>query len=205
MMKLYYMPGACSLATHILLREAGEAFELEKVGRDKKTERGSDFLLLNPKGYVPALQLDDGEIVTENIAIHPFIADRHPGHHLLPKHGTRERLRADELMGYITTEIHKTYSPLFNPATPPEGRQIAMDKLATRYAMMEELLADGRPYLTGQNFATVDAYLFTITRWAQPLNFDLSKYPNVLAFQKRVSERPAVRAALEAEGLAKAA
>ena len=120
MMKLYYMPGACSLATHILLREAGEKFELEKVGRDKKTEKGSDFLLLNLKGYVPALQLEDGEIVTENVVIHQFIADKHHGHHLLPKHGTRERLRADELMGYITTEIHKGYSPLFSPTTPEE-------------------------------------------------------------------------------------
>src|ERR1700761_4101485 len=135
MMKLYYMPGACSLATHILLREAGEKFELEKVGRDKKTEKGSDFLLLNLKGYVPALQLEDGEIVTENVVIHQFIADKHHGHHLLPKHGTRERLRADELMGYITTEIHKGYSPLFSPTTPEEVKKATKDKLATRYKL----------------------------------------------------------------------
>jgi glutathione S-transferase len=201
MMKLYYMPGACSLATHILLREAGEAFELEKVGRDKKTERGSDFLLLNPKGYVPALQLDDGEIVTENIAIHPFIADRHPGHHLLPKHGTRERLRADELMGYITTEIHKTYSPLFNPATPEEFKTATRDKLQQRYRLIEEQLSDGRSYLLGEHFTTPDAYLFTVSRWAANTGVDLSKFPNVLALMKRVGERPAVKAALEAEGL----
>ena len=154
---------------------------------------------------MPSLKLDDGTVLTEGPAIVQYVADQKPESKLAPPHGTKARLRQDELAVFISTEIHKTYSPLFNPATPPEGRQIAMDKLATRYAMMEELLSDGRPYLTGQTFATVDAYLFTITRWAQPLNFDLSKFPNVLAFQKRVAERPAVKAALEAEGLVKAA
>ncbi len=204
-MKLYYMPGACSLAAHIIMREAGHAVELERVGRDKKTEHGENFLEVTPKGYVPALRMDDGEILGENVVVHNYLADLKPESKLAPPHGTKARLRQDELAVFISTEIHKTYSPLFNPATPPEGRQIAMDKLATRYAMMEELLSDGRPYLTGQTFATVDAYLFTITRWAQPLNFDLSKFPNVLAFQKRVAERPAVKAALEAEGLVKVA
>jgi glutathione S-transferase len=200
-MKLYYMPGACSLATHILLRETGEKFELEKVGRDKKTEKGSDFLLLNPKGYVPALQLEDGEIVTENIAIHPFIADRHPGHHLLPKHGTRERLRADELIGYVSTEIHKTYSPLFGPTTPEEFKTASRNKLQQRYKLIEDMLSDGRSYLLGEHFTTPDAYLFTVTRWAANTHVDLSAFPNVLALMKRIGDRPAVKAALEAEGL----
>lgn len=200
-MKLYYMPGACSLAAHILLREAGEKFELEKVGRDKKTEKGSDFLLLNPKGYVPALQLEDGEIVTENIAIHPFIADRHPGHHLLPKHGTRERLRADELIGYVSTEIHKTYSPLFGPTTPEEFKTASRNKLQQRYKLIEDMLSDGRSYLLGEHFTTPDAYLFTVTRWAANTHVDLSAFPNVLALMKRIGDRPAVKAALEAEGL----
>jgi glutathione S-transferase len=200
-MKLYYMPGACSLATHILLREADEKFELEKVGRDKKTERGSDFLLINPKGYVPALQLDDGEIVTENVAIHPYIADKHPGRHLLPKHGTRERLRADELMGYVSTEIHKTYSPLFSPATPDDMKTAIRDKLATRYKLIEEQLSDGREYLLGEHFTTPDAYLFTVSNWAKGTGVDLSKFPNVVALMKRIGERPAVKAAMEAEGL----
>ncbi|MEP7209938.1 MAG: glutathione transferase GstA [Alphaproteobacteria bacterium] len=204
-MKLYYMPGACSLASHILLREAGEKFELEKVGRDKKTERGSDFLLLNPKGYVPALQLEDGEIVTENVVIHQFIADKHPGHHLLPKHGTRERLRADELMGYITTEIHKTYSPLFSPTTPEETKKAAHDKLATRYQLIEEQLSDGRTYLLGEHFTTPDAYLFTVSNWAKNTGVDLSKFPKLQALMQRIAERPAVKAAMEAEGLIKAA
>ena len=203
-MKLYYMPGACSLATHILLREAGLPVELERVGRDKKTEHGENFLEVTPKGYVPALRMEDGEILTENAVVQNYIADLKPASNLAPQHGTKARLRQDELAIFISTEIHKTYSPMFNPATPDEAKQISKDKLATRYAMIEEMLSDGRPYLTGQNFATVDAYLFTVTRWAGPLNFDLSKFPRMLAYQASVAERPAVKAALEAEGLLKA-
>ena len=204
-MKLYYMPGACSLAANILLREAGLPVELEKVGRDKKTEHGENFLEVTPKGYVPALRMEDGEILTENVVVQNYIADLKPASKLAPAHGTKARLRQDELAVFISTEVHKTYSPMFNPATPEEARQIARDKLATRYAMIEEMLSDGRAYLTGENFATVDAYLFTVTRWAQPTNVDLSKFQNLLAWQKRVGERPAVKAALEAEGLAKPA
>lgn len=203
-MKLYYMPGACSLATHILLREAGLPVELERVGRDKKTEHGENFLEVTPKGYVPALRMEDGEILTENAVVQNYIADLKPASNLAPPYGTKARLRQDELAIFISTEIHKTYSPMFNPATPDEAKQISKDKLATRYAMIEEMLSDGRPYLTGQNFATVDAYLFTVTRWAGPLNFDLLKFPRVLAYQARVAERPAVKAALEGEGLLKA-
>lgn len=204
-MKLYYMPGACSLATHILMREGGLTVELDKVGRDKKTESGANFLEINPKGYVPALRLDDGEIVTENVVLHNYIADLKPETKLAPAHGTRARLKQDELAVYISTEIHKTYSPLFNPATPDEVKKGQKDKLQQRYGLIETLLSDGRPYLTGQNFATVDSYLFTVTRWAGAVGLDLSAFPKVLEFQKRVAERPAVRAALEAEGLLKAA
>jgi glutathione S-transferase len=199
------MPGACSLATHILLREADEKFELEKVGRDKKTEHGSDFNLINPKGYVPALELDDGEIVTENVVIRQFIADKHHGRHLPPRHGTPERLRADELMGYITTKIHKGYSPLFNPALPDEVKAATREKLLTRYGLIEEQLSDGRAYLLGDAFTTPDAYLFTVSNWARTTGVDLSTFPNLAALLKRVSERPAVRAAMAAEGLIKAA
>ena len=204
-MKLYYMPGACSLAAHILLRESGQAVELERVGRDKKTEHGENFLEVTPKGYVPALRMADGDILTENVVVQNYIADLKPESKLAPAHGTKARLRQDELAVFISTEIHKTYGPMFNPATPEEARKIAKDKLASRYAMMEQLLSDGRPYLTGENFTTVDSYLFTITRWAEPLKVDLSQFPLVGAFQKRVSERPAVKASLEAEGLVKAA
>jgi glutathione S-transferase len=204
-MKLYYMPGACSLATHILLREAGAAVELEKVGRDKKTESGADFLAINPKGYVPALQLPDGDILTENVVLHGYVADTHPASKLAPAHGTKERLKQDELAVFISTEIHKTYSGLFNPAITDEGRKGIVDKLATRYALIEKLLSDGRTYLTGDTFATVDAYLFTVTTWSNMLKVDLSAFPKLMAYQGRVAARPAVQAALVAEGLVKAA
>ncbi len=201
MLKLFYMPGACSLATHIILREIGDEFELEKVGRDKKTETGADFLQLNPKGYVPALQLDDGEIVTENIVIHQYLADHHTSAYLLPKHGTRERLRVDELMVYVSTEIHKGYSPLFNPALSEDVKVIFRDKLAQRYGLVEELLSDGRTWLTGEQFSTVDAYLFTVSRWAKNTGVDLSKFPGVTGLNERIADRPGVKAALDAEGL----
>ncbi len=204
-MKLYYMPGACSLATHILLREANVPFELERVGRDKKTEHGEDFLALNPKGYVPALKLDDGDIVTENVVLHGYVADLKPETKLAPAHGTKARLKQDELAVFISTEIHKSYSPLFNPAITDDGRKAAIDKLLTRYKLIENVLADGRTYLTGGTFATVDAYLFTVTNWSNTLKVDLSAFPNLLAFQTRVAARPAVLASLVAEGLVKAA
>ena len=204
-MKLYYMPGACSLATHILLREAGAAVELDKVGRDKKTESGADFLAVNPKGYVPALQLPDGDILTENVVLHGYVADTYPASKLAPAHGTKERLKQDELAVFISTEIHKTYSGLFNPAITDEGRKGIIDKLATRYALIEKLLSDGRTYLTGDNFATVDAYLFTVTNWSNMLKVDLSAFPKLMAYQGRVAARPAVQAALVAEGLVTAA
>ncbi|MFT3723759.1 MAG: glutathione transferase GstA [Hyphomonadaceae bacterium] len=204
-MKLYYMPGACSLAAHILLREASLPVELEKVGRDKKTEHGENFLEVTPKGYVPALRMEDGEVLTENIVVHNYIADLRPAAKLAPAHGTKARLRQDELAVYISTEIHKTYGPMFNPAISEDMRQVQRDKLAQRYTLIEQLLSDGRTYLTGDNFATVDSYLFTVTRWAAPLQVDLSKFPKVLAWHKRVGERPAVKAALEAEGLVKPA
>ena len=204
-MKLYYMPGACSLATHILLREIGAKFDIERVGRDKKTETGADFMAINPKGYVPALQLDDGEIVTENVVLHGFVADSKPDTKLAPAHGTRARLKQDELAVYISTEIHKGYSPLFNPAITEEGRKAAIERLTSRYNLIEQHLSDGRPYLTGDNFATVDAYLFTVTNWSTPLKIDLSAFPNVMAFQKRVAGRKAVQEAMIAEGLIKAA
>lgn len=202
-MKLYYMPGACSLAANILLREAGIPVELERVGRDKKTEHGENFLEVTPKGYVPALRMDDGDILTENVVVQNYIADLKPASKLAPAHGTKARLRQDELAVFISTEVHKTYSPMFNPATPEDARQIARDKLATRYAMIEDMLSDGRAYLTGENFTTVDSYLFTVTRWAAATNVDISKFPKLLAWQKRVGARPAVQAALESEGLGK--
>jgi len=200
-MKLFYMPGACSLATHILLFETGDKFEIEKVGRDKRTESGADFLALNPKGYVPALQLDDGEIVTENIAIHSYLADTHPDARLLPPNGTRDRLRALEQMVFISTEIHKSYGPLFSPAFPEDAKKGQHDKLAKSYTLIEKQLADDRPFILGRTFSTADAYLYTISRWATPLKMDLSKFPKLQAYLARIAERSSVKQALAAEGL----
>jgi glutathione S-transferase len=205
-MKLYYAPGACSLATHILLREAGLPFDLEKVDiRNKTTEHGEDWLALNPKGYVPALRLDDGDVVTENVVLHGHIADLKPESKLAPAHGTKARLKQDELAVFISTEVHKGLGALFNPAITDDARKATIDRAFTRYKLIEKLLADGRTYLTGETFTTVDAYLFTVTNWAGPLKVDLSGFPNVQAYQKRVAARPAVQASLVAEGLVKAA
>jgi glutathione S-transferase len=203
-MKLYYMPGVCSLATHILLREAGLNFELERVGNDKKTETGANFLSVNPLGYVPALATDDGYVLTENVAVHSYVASLRPEANLAPAPGTRERFRYDSLAVFITTEIHKTYSGLFT-SYPDEIKTQVREKLAKRYEQVEAMLSDGRPFVTGNSFQTVDAYFFTVTRWAPHVNFDLSKFPKVNAFMERVAARPAVKAALESEGLLKAA
>lgn len=204
-MKLYYSPGACSLAAHILMHEAGLKFDIERVNtKEKRTETGANYLEVTPKGYVPALRLDDEDVLTENVVIHGYIADLKPGT-LAPKPGTSERRKLDELAVYITTEIHKGYSPLFNPAYPDDVKAAMRDRLALRYELIENLLADGRPYLTGEAFQTVDAYLFTLTNWARATKVDLTRFPAVLAFHKRVAGRPAVKAAMEAEGLLKAA
>lgn len=204
-MKLYYMPGACSLATHILLREAGLPVELERVGRDKKTENGEDFLSVNPKGYVPALRMEDGDILTENVVVHGYIADLKPDAKLAPAHGTKARVKQDELAVYVSTEIHKSFGALFNPAITDDARKATIDRLMTRYKLIEQMLADGRTYITGSQFSTVDAYLFTVTNWANMLKVDLSSLPNLMAYQGRVAARPAVQASLVAEGLVKAA
>jgi glutathione S-transferase len=205
-MKLYYAPGACSLATHILLREAGLPFDLEKVDiRNKATEHGEDWMALNPKGYVPALRLDDGYVLTENVVLHGYVADLKPESKLAPAHGTMARVKQDELAVYVSTEIHKTYGAMFNPAITDDARKAAVDRLSTRYKLIEQLLSDGRTYITGEHFSTVDAYLFTVTNWSNGLKIDLSAFPKLMAYQQRVAARPAVQAALVAEGLAKAA
>ena len=202
-MKLYYSPGACSLSPHIAAREAGLDIALEKVDlRAKKTETGRDFTTINPKGYVPALELDNGEVFTEGPAIVQYIADQKPEKKLAPANGTLERYRLQEMLGYINCEIHKTYSPLFRPDTTPEVKAEREAYLRKRYAPLEKQLA-GSSYLLGDTFTVADGYLFTVTNWTNRLKLDFSEFPNVLAFQKRVAERPGVHAALVAEGLAK--
>jgi glutathione S-transferase len=202
-MKLYFSPAACSLSPHIVAREAGLDIDLEKVDiRAKKTETGKDYLTVNPKGYVPALELDDGQVLTEGPAIVQYLADQRPTTGLVPAHGTMDRYRVQEVLTFINSEIHKTYSPLFHPTTTPELRKDREEYLKKRYAIVEKQLA-GKGYLVGDHFTVADAYLFAVTNWANYVKVDLSDYPNVLAFQKRVAERPAVRAAMEREDLLK--
>ena len=204
-MKLYFAPFACSLASHIALREAGQAFELEKTDlRSKKTASGADFTAINPKGYVPALELDGGELLTEGTAIVQYLADQKPEAGLVPPAGSLARYRVQEMLGYINSELHKSYSPLFNPKTPAETREERIEYLRKRYAFIEQTLA-GKDYLFGDQFTVADAYLFTVTNWARLVKLDLADFPNVLAFQARVAARPAVQAAMTAEGLLKRA
>ncbi|MBC8073766.1 MAG: glutathione transferase GstA [Deltaproteobacteria bacterium] len=204
-MKLYFSPGACSLSPHIVAHEAGITLELEKV--DTKTKLmadGGDFLAVNPKGYVPTIQLDDGTVLTEGPAIVQYLADLKPGSKLAPAAGTIERYRLQEMLGFINSELHKTYSPLFNPAATPEVREERVQYLHKRYKVLDGVLAK-QPYLLGEQFTAADAYLFTVTNWAAHTKVDLSAFPNLLAFQKRVAARPAVQAAMAAEGLHKPA
>ncbi len=200
-MKLYYSPGACSLASHIILREAGYLFDLEKVDlASKKTATGHDFAALNPKGYVPLLQLDDGQVLTENIAIHEYLADHKPESGLAPIAGTLERYRLIEWLAFISTEIHKQFGPLFKPDTPDATRQAQKDQLARRFDYVVSRL-ENHQYLTG-DFSVADAYLFTVLRWAVKMQFDMKRWPVLETYMTRVAARPQVRAALEAEGLA---
>ncbi len=202
-MKLYYSPGACSLSPHIVAKEAGIALDLVKV--DTKSHSivdGNDYYAVNPKGYVPALEIAPGEVLTEGPAIVQYLADLKPASGLVPACGTLERSRVQEMLGYINSEIHKSYSPLFSDKTTPEARSEKLEYLARRYALVEKQLA-GRDYLFGNGFSVADAYLFTVTNWARHVKLDLSAFPNLLAFQKRVAARPAVQAAMKEENLIK--
>ena len=202
-MKLFYASGACSLSPHIVAHEAGIALELQKVDLKTKTmTREGDYLALNPKGYVPALQLDNGELLTEGPVIVQYLADLKPESHLAPPPASFERYRLQEMLVYINSELHKSYSPLFNPATPAQTRAERAAYLTRRYGYVEKQL-QGRPYLFGERFSVADAYLFTVSSWARMVQFDLAPFPNVIAFQERTAARPAVQAAMRAEGLIK--
>jgi len=202
-MKLYYLPGACSLASHIALREAGAAFDLERLDKaSKKTESGADYLAINPKGYVPALALDDGEVLTEGVAILQYIADENPKTALAPAAGSRERVRLQEHLNYVSSELHKAFSPLFNPKSSEADKADAKTKVAEKLNLVEKLLSDGRSYLVGDGFTVADAYLFVVVNWAFPSGIGLDSWPHVAAFHQRVAAREAVQAALKAEGLA---
>jgi glutathione S-transferase len=198
-MKLFYSPSACSLSPHIALREAGLPFELVLASTKTKTlPDGSDFRALNPKGQVPALLLEDGELLTEGPVIVQYIADRAPASGLLPAAGTLARYRVLEWLNYITSELHKGFSPLFNPAFPAEAKAMNKAALEQRFAWVDSQLA-GKAYLTGDNFTVADGYLFVVTRWTAFVGVDIGNLANLGAFMARVGERPAVQAALKAE------
>ena len=202
-MKLYYKPGACSLASHIVLREVGEAFSLEKVDtKAQSTETGADFSKINPNGYVPALQFDDGEVLTEGAAILQYVADSHPGAGLAPPAGTLERARLQEYLNFVASELHAAFGPFFADEPPKgEARKAAEARVSRRMGHVEHVLSDGREHLLGNGFTVADAYLFVVANWANFVDIDLRQWPNVAAFVKRVGSRKAAQDALRAEGL----
>jgi glutathione S-transferase len=197
-MKLYYFPAACSQAPHIILIEAGLPFEAVKVDlRTKRLESGEDYLAINPKGAVPALALDDGSILTENAVVLQYIADQAPDARLIPPYGTMARYRVLEWLNYIATELHKGFGPLFHPTG--EARAHAIETISARLDFVEGQLGAG-PWLIGPAFTVADAYLFVILGWARLFHLDFARWPALKALRERAAERPAVRAALEAEG-----
>ena len=201
-MKLYYAPGTCSQACHIALTEAGLGFELEKVafGMPHRTETGLEYTSINPKGCVPALQLDDGSLLTENAVILQYIADRAPATHLAPAAGTMERYRVMEWLNYISGEVHRNFSPLFQPGVPDDYKPLARAAVEKRYDHIEKALGD-KPFLTGTDFSVADAYLFVTLGWAAFLGWDFSRWPRLAAFRERVASRAAVRQVLQSEGM----
>lgn len=201
-MKLYYMPGACSLAPHIVANEAGIALDLVKVdGKTKKTEADQDFLATNPHGYVPTLVLEDGQTLTEAQLVVQYLADQKPQTGLMPPAGGMARYRVQQWLGFIATELHKNFSPFFKPATPEETKSANRALLGRRLEQVEAQLA-GTPFLSGDSFTAADAYLWTILGWAKFADIDLASYPSIQKFMATVAARPAVLKSLQAEGLA---
>ena len=202
-MKLYYSPGACSLSPHIALREAGLAFEPVLAStKSHKLPDGTDYYGINPLGYVPMLELDDGTRLREGPAIVQYIADLVPTKNLAPANGTLPRYRLQEWLTFIGTELHKQFSPLFNPAMPEEVKTMQREKIGSRLKWIESELK-GKQYLMGDNFSVADGYLFTVTNWASRVDIDLAPYPNLTAYRARVAARPGVQEAMKAEGLSK--
>lgn len=205
-MKLYYATNTCSLSPQIVAREAGIALELEKVDlATHRTETGADYRTINPLGYVPALRLDDGTLLTEGAAIVQYLADRAPAAKLAPAAGTIERYRLQEWLTFVSSELHKMFSPwLFHPEVGEHAQQAARDKIAGRLAHVEQRLS-GKTFLLGDTFTAADAYLFTIVGWSKFVGIELAAYPNLRAYMDRVAARPQVREAMRAEGMLKAA
>jgi len=204
-MKLYYSPGACSLSPHIALLEAGLPYDLVKVDlRAKKLENGDDYLKVNPKGQVPALALDSGELVTEGPVIVQMIADKVKDKNLAPARDSAERYKLLEWLNYITTEVHKNFGPIFSPALTDDAKAFFKDRVMGKFKYLDTQLA-GRDYLMGKQFTVADGYLFTMLTWAERMKFDMSGLPNLTAYKTRVAARPKVQEALTKEGLLKAA
>ncbi len=202
-MKLYFSPGACSLSPHIALHEAGLSFEaIPAPTKTHKLPDGTDFYTINPLGYVPYLTLDDGRNLHEGQAIVQYIADLAPAKNLAPANGTWERYKLQEWLSFISTELHKGFSPLFNPATPAETKSMAIERLLSRLKWVDGELA-GKDYLMGEQFSVADGYLFTVTNWGRLVGVDVSPFANLVAYRARVGARPAVIAAMTAEGLIK--
>jgi glutathione S-transferase len=200
-MKLYFAPGACSLSPHIVLREAGHNFELEQVNNaEKKTKSGKDYWTINAKGQVPVLELDNGERLTEGPVIVQYLADQKPAAGLVPACGSVDRYRVQEWLNFTTSELHKTFGPIFRPTTPDEFKKLSKENLGKRFDWLEKQLA-GRAYLMGDKFTIADAYMFTVLRWSPRVEIDLAKWPNVKAYVDRVAARPKVQEAMKAEGL----
>jgi glutathione S-transferase len=200
-MKLYYSPGACSLSPHIVAEEAGIALELVRVDlKAHKTESGEDFYSVNPKGYVPALKLDDGELLTEGPAVVQYLADRNPALNLFPKEGTIARYHAIEWLAFINSELHKTFGPLFGGQLSPDAQKETKAKIVKRFEYVESRLSGD--YLMGNTFTAPDAYMFVMLNWARHMHLDLTGTPKLTAYFTRIGARPKVQAALKAEGLA---
>ena len=202
-MKLYFAPGACSLAPHIVLREAGYSFDLEQVDtKEKKTKSGNDYWSISSKGQVPVLELDNGERITEVPVIVQYLADQKADFGLAPPNGSMERVRVQEWLNFTTSEIHKSLGLFFRPTTPADFKVITKEHVGKRFDWLNTQLA-GKQYVTGDKFTVADAYLFTVLRWTAFVNIDLGKWPNVKAFVDRVAARPKVQEAMRAEGLIK--
>jgi len=200
-MKLFLKPGACSLAAHIVLAESGLQYEIEAVElKTKITESGENYWSINPKGYIPALALDSGELLTEVPTIVQYVADHVPGHNLIPVYGTMDRYRLQSWLTFIGTELHKSFSPFFSPISSDDWKAASLANLERRFTYTNEALSS-ESYLLGESFSVADAYLFTVLNWAKFLKLDLEKWPNLIAFYARVAARPAVQLALKAEGL----
>ena len=204
-MQLYFSPGACSLASHITLLELGLPFDLKRADtKTKKLDDGSDYYAINSKGAVPALKLDNGQVLTEGVAIMQYLADQKPDSGLVPKVGSFERYRVQEWLNYITSEVHKSFSPLWNPTADPAVKEYASANLFKKFDWLESQLA-GKKFLTGDTFTVADAYLFTVVNWTNFLGIDLGKWPALREFQARVAARPKVQEAMNTEGLNKKA